>query len=265
MARNGFETVYSRHLADWSADGTLYRHERTGMEVFHVDTSDSEYFLSHSFRTLPYDSTGVFHILEHTILSGSDRYPVKDPFSLLDAHSCNSYMNALTCPDRTLYPAASPVRRDFDNILDLYTDSVMRPLLRRQDFESEGIRVGRNGFEGVVFNEMRGDAWQKDSVVASRCRRDLFEGSPYFFSSGGDVVKMCSLTYEDYLDAYRRFYCPANCRLFVYGRDLDRGPGASTPLDIAAPRERRLPGHRSGRQGRVRRLVPDLVTVLEGL
>lgn len=221
MARNGFETVYSRHLADWSADGTLYRHERTGMEVFHVDTSDSEYFLSYSFRTLPYDSTGVFHILEHTILSGSDRYPVKDPFSLLDAHSCNSYMNALTCPDRTLYPAASPVRRDFDNILDLYTDSVMRPLLRRQDFESEGIRVGRNGFEGVVFNEMRGDAWQKDSVVASRCRRDLFEGSPYFFSSGGDVVKMCSLTYEDYLAAYRRFYCPANCRLFVYGRDLD--------------------------------------------
>ena len=118
------------------------------MEVFHVDTSDSEYFLSYSFRTLPYDSTGVFHILEHTVLSGSDRYPVKDPFSLLDAHSCNSYMNALTCPDRTLYPAASPVRRDFDNILDLYTDSVMRPLLRRQDFESEGIRVGRNGFEG---------------------------------------------------------------------------------------------------------------------
>ena len=106
MARNGFETVYSRHLADWSADGTLYRHERTGMEVFHVDTSDSEYFLSYSFRTIPYDSTGVFHILEHTILSGSDRYPVKDPFSLLDAHSCNSYMNALTCPDRTT-PTAS--------------------------------------------------------------------------------------------------------------------------------------------------------------
>lgn len=223
MTARGFQTVCSRHLGDWNADGTLYRHVRTGMEVFHVDSKDGEYFFAYSFRTLPQDSSGVFHILEHTVLSGSRRYPVKDPFSILDAHSCNSYMNALTCPDRTLYPAASPVRKDFDNIFALYTDSVFRPLLRRQDFESEGIRVGREGFEGVVFNEMRGETSRKDSIVSSHSKRDLFEGSPYFFSSGGDVMAMTGLSYEEYRRTYERFYCPANCRLFIYGHDLDIG------------------------------------------
>ena len=223
MTARGFQAVCSRHLGDWNADGTLYRHVRTGMEVFHVDSKDGEYFFAYSFRTLPQDSSGVFHILEHTVLSGSRRYPVKDPFSILDAHSCNSYMNALTCPDRTLYPAASPVRKDFDNIFALYTDSVFRPLLRRQDFESEGIRVGREGFEGVVFNEMRGETSRKDSIVSSHSKRDLFEGSPYFFSSGGDVMAMTGLSYEEYRRTYERFYCPANCRLFIYGHDLDIG------------------------------------------
>ena len=119
---HGFRKLYSCHLDDYKAEGVLYRHVRTGMEVFSVTADDSEYFFSYAFRTLPEDSTGVFHILEHTVLSGSRKYPGRDPFSALDSHSCNSYMNALTCPDRTLYPAASPVKKDFDNIFSLYTD-----------------------------------------------------------------------------------------------------------------------------------------------
>ena len=201
--------------------GTLYRHQDCGMEVFHVEADDSESFFSYSFKTLPFDSTGVFHILEHTVLSGSRRFPAHDPFSLLDAHSCNSYMNALTCPDRTLYPAASPVKKDFGNIFRLYTDSVFAPLLRESDFEGEGIRVGLEGFEGVVFNEMRGSSNQEDSITSSRSKRDLFEGTPYAFSSGGDVRSMVSLTYGEYLSAYRKFYHPSNCRLMLYGRCID--------------------------------------------
>ena len=221
MAMHGFELTGEYELKDYSARGFLYRHTRTGMQVFHVISDDSEYFFSYSFKTLPYDSSGVFHILEHTVLSGSRKYPVEDPFTIFEARSCNTYMNALTCPDRTLYPAASPVKKDFDNIFLLYTDSVFRPLLRRKDFESEGIRAGRNGFEGVVFNEMRGDANQTDSLVATRSKRDLFPGSPYFYSSGGDVRQMVNLTYESYREAYAKYYTPANCRLFLYGKDID--------------------------------------------
>lgn len=219
MDTHNFKLVGSWDLSQHQAQGRLYRHS-SGMEVFHVEAREGEYFFSYAFRTLPEDSSGVFHILEHTVLSGCRRWPATDPFSLFDAHSCNSYMNALTCPDMTLYPAASPVRKDFDNLFLLYTDSVFHPLLRRSTFESEGISVAREGFEGVVFNEMLGDDGQCESVVANRSRRDLFEGSPYFFSSGGDVEAMTGLSYEKYLDTYRRFYCPANCRLFIYGRDV---------------------------------------------
>ena len=218
---HGFRKLYSCHLDDYKAEGVLYRHVRTGMEVFSVTADDSEYFFSYAFRTLPEDSTGVFHILEHTVLSGSRKYPGCDPFSALDSHSCNSYMNALTCPDRTLYPAASPVKKDFDNIFSLYTDSVFHPLLRREDFEKEGIRVGREGFEGVVFNEMRGDTLQCESIASSVSKRALFTGSPYFYSSGGDVRQMISLSWESYLETYEKYYNPANCRLFLYGRDID--------------------------------------------
>ncbi len=220
MGSHNFSIVSSFDFSDYSARAVLYRHS-LGMEVLHVESDDNEYFFSYSFRTLPSDSTGVFHILEHTVLSGSRKYPVKDPFSLLDACSCNSYMNALTCPDRTLYPAASPVKKDFDNIFSLYTDSCFAPLLRRQDFESEGIRAGKKGFEGVVFNEMRGDGNQCDSLLSSHSRRDLFEGSPYSYSSGGDVKEMVNLTYETYRETYKKHYCPANCRLFICGKDID--------------------------------------------
>ena len=216
MEKHGFELVYSSHLKDFNVTGSLWRHIKTGMEVFHVDTDDPESFFCFSFRTLPYDSSGVFHILEHTVLSGSRKYPAHDPFSLFDARSCNSYMNALTCPDRTLYPAASPVKKDADNIFSLYADSCFSPLLRRSDFESEGIRKGKNGFEGVVFNEMRGDALQCDTLVSNHSRRDLFRGTPYAFSSGGDVKEMARLTYDEYLKAYEKFYSPSNCRLFIY-------------------------------------------------
>ena len=221
LMSKAFREIKTGLLPDGKASGTLYKHVAKGMEVFHVEADDSESCFAYSFKTLPFDSTGVFHIIEHTVLSGSAKYPVKDPFTLLDAHSCNSYMNALTFPDRTVYPGASPVLKDFWNIFRLYTDSVFAPLLRRSSFETEGIRLGDGSFEGVVFNEMRGDRIQDEALAAAWSRRGLYPGTAYGMSSGGDVHEMALLSYEAYKETWKRFYCPANCRLMVYGKDID--------------------------------------------
>lgn len=217
--KHGFSLVSRQYIDTYKAYGTLYRHDKSGMEVFYIDADNEELFFSYAFATLPSDSSGVFHIIEHTVLSGSRKYPVRDPFTTLSRSSASTYMNALTCPDMTLYPASSPVRKDFDNIFSVYTDAVFHPLLRKETFLQEGVRLTKNGFDGVVFNEMRGDGGQQDSVVATHALRDLFRSGPYSFESGGEVTEIAGLTYERYLETYRRFYAPANARLFLFGRN----------------------------------------------
>ncbi len=223
-ASDNFEIIDSSYLEDYSAPAVLYRH-RSGMEVYHVQADDRECYFAYSFVTLPESSNGVFHIIEHTVLSGSEKYPVKDPFTALSASSCNTYMNALTYPTRTVYPAASPVKKDFDNIFSVYTDAVFRPLLRKVSFSSEGVRLTKKGsrysFDGVVFNEMRGDESQSESVVARECTAKLFDEGPCRENSGGRPTDIAGLTYEKYLETEKRFYTPSNCRLFLYGKDID--------------------------------------------
>ena len=223
-ASDNFEIIDEGYLEDYSAPAILYRH-RSGMEVYHVKADDKELYFAYSFVTLPESSNGVFHIIEHTVLSGSEKYPVKDPFTALSASSCNTYMNALTYPTRTVYPAASPVKKDFDNIFSVYTDAVFRPLLRKVSFSSEGVRLTKKGgkysFDGVVFKEMRGDESQSESVVARECTARLFDEGPCRENSGGRPVEIAGLSYEKYLETARRFYTPSNCRLFLYGKDID--------------------------------------------
>lgn len=203
---------------DYNGTGYLFRHDRTGFEVFFFSTDDSECFFSYNVYTPPEDDTGVFHILEHTVLTGSRRYPVRDPFMDMDRNSVNTFLNAMTGPDRTYYPAASPVKKDFDNIFSVYTDAVFDPLLRRESFMQEGIRLGRNGFEGVVFSEMKGDVSSHSSVVFNTLNRYLFSpSSPFRFESGGDPRSIPDLTYEKFLETYRKYYTPANMTLFLYG------------------------------------------------
>lgn len=214
-----YKTIWEGFAGADRAPAMLLEHEETGMEVVVVDADDSESFFCYSMRTLPESSDGVFHILEHVTLSGSGRYPARDAFALLDSRSCNTYMNAMTCPDRTLYPAASPVAKDFDNMFALYSDCVFNPLLREADFLAEGIKVEKSGFGGVVFNEMRGDSLQTESVMARHCQRDLFPGTPWYFSSGGDVEEIPDLTYEKFKATWAKFYHPSNCRLFIYGKE----------------------------------------------
>lgn len=203
---------------DYNGTGYLFRHDRTGFEVYFFSTEDSECFFSYNVYTPPEDDTGVFHILEHTVLTGSRRYPVRDPFMDMDRNSVNTFLNAMTGPDRTYYPAASPLRKDFDNIFCVYTDAVFDPLLRRESFMQEGIRATRDGFEGVVFSEMKGDVSSHSSVVFNTLNRYLFSpSSPYRFESGGDPRSIPDLTYEKFLETYRKYYTPANMTLFLYG------------------------------------------------
>ncbi len=220
---SGFRVIDVSALPDYKAEGVLFEHERTGFQVYYVRSSDRERFFCYTVYTPPENSKGIAHIIEHTVLAGSERYPVKDPFMLLARNSCNTFLNALTGVDRTYYPAASTVMKDFDNIFSVYTDAVFSPLLRRETFMQEGIRLSGKGglhFEGVVFSEMLGEMAEHEFVLSSLSTKPLFGDSPYRYESGGDGRKICRLSYEEYRAAYSRFYVPANMTLFLYG-DMD--------------------------------------------
>ncbi len=221
---NGFVVLRKDDLPDYSSTGYTLKHEKTGFEIFFMKNSDRECFFTYTVYTPPVNSTGVFHILEHTLLTGSKKYPVRDPFMMMVRNSCNTFLNAMTGPDRTYYPAASPVKKDFDNIFNVYTDAVFDPLLRKESFMQEGIRFSSEGglhFEGVVFSEMQGDISQHESVVASAASRPLFDDdSPYRHEFGGNPPDICNLTYEEFIATYKKHYVPANMTLFFYG-DLD--------------------------------------------
>lgn len=216
---SSFKLCSVKECPDYNGRGYLFRHMKTGFEVFFFSTEDEECFFSYNVHTPAFDNSGVFHILEHTVLTGSRRYPVRDPFMEIDRNSVNTFLNAMTGPDRTYYPAASPVRKDFDNIFQIYTDAVFDPLLRKESFMQEGIRMSRTGFSGVVFSEMKGDVSSRSSVVFNTANRFLFDsGSPYTYESGGDPLDIVDLTYDDFIETYRKYYVPANMTLFLYGK-----------------------------------------------
>ena len=216
----GFNVESITALPDYKAEGIMLSHLRTGFKVYYVNSDDSEKFFAYTAYTPPMNSKGIPHIIEHTVLSGSAKYPVKDPFMLLVRNSCNTFLNALTGVDRTYYPAASTVEKDFENLFSVYTDAVFRPLLREETFMQEGIRIASDGgfhFEGVVFSEMLGEMAEHEYVLSSASVKPLFGDSPYKYESGGDAREICRLTYQEYLDAYRKYYAPANISLFLYG------------------------------------------------
>ena len=219
----GFAVMSVDELPDYKAKGILFKHERTGFCVYFIDCEDKERFFSYTVYTPPENSKGIAHIIEHTVLAGSRKYPVKDPFMLLARNSCNTFLNALTGVDRTYYPAASTVMKDFDNIFSVYSDAVFQPLLREETFMQEGIRLSSdNGlhFEGVVFSEMLGEMAEHEFTLSSVSTKPLFGKSPYQYESGGDGREICRLSYDEYRKAYGKFYVPGNMSLFLYG-DMD--------------------------------------------
>ncbi len=230
----GFEVLSIRSVNDYRSIGIRLRHTKTGADIYHLFNDDRENLFAFAFKTPPGDSTGVAHIVEHSVLSGSRRFPVKEPFVVLLNSSMNTYLNAMTFPDKTVYPASSLVEKDFYNLMLVYGDAVFFPLMRKETFMQEAYHIefenfsskgisnnegdkGRAKFVGVVFNEMKGAYSDPESIVEDASYRSLFPDTPYGFDSGGEPWSIPDLTYEDFLDFHRRYYHPSNSRIFLYG------------------------------------------------
>jgi Zn-dependent M16 (insulinase) family peptidase len=218
----GYEHLGSHELPEYQATGEWFRHTGSGAEVYHVVTDDPENLFAFAFKTVPPDSTGVAHILEHAVLCGSERYPVKDPFIQLVKGSLNTFLNAMTYPDKTVYPGASTVEKDLFNMMEVYGDAVFHPLLRAEFFRQEGHRLELGDgdsldISGIVYNEMKGAYSSHDSIAARWVHRALLSDTPYGYDSGGDPAAIPDLTYEQFVDFHRRFYHPSNARIFLYG------------------------------------------------
>lgn len=201
-------------------------HKPTGAFIYHIENKDPENVFCLAFKTPPEDSTGVAHIVEHTVLCGSKKYPVKDPFFAMTRRSLNTFMNALTGADYTCYPAASMIEKDFYNLLEVYIDAVFHPLLNPLSFSQEGCRIELEDpkdlssalvYKGIVFNEMKGSMASSDARLWHLVNEALTPDLPYCYNSGGDPKEIPNLTYEQFKEFYRRCYHPAECLYYFYG------------------------------------------------
>lgn len=206
-------------------NGTLYEmsHDKTGAELCWLDNGEQNKLFSVAFKTLPEDSTGVFHILEHSVLCGSEKYPVKEPFVELMKSSMNTFLNAMTYPDKTVYPISSRNDKDFLNLVSVYLDAAFAPKILENPniFYQEGIHIEFDKenpvYKGVVFNEMKGAMSGVDDRIEQGINSLLFPDNCYRFNSGGDPAVIPDLTYEQFVETYRRFYHPSNARFFLDG------------------------------------------------
>jgi Zn-dependent M16 (insulinase) family peptidase len=178
---------------------------------------DNENTFAFAFATTPGDSRGAAHIIEHSVLCGSTRYPLKDAFITLLQGSLNTYMNAWTFPDKTVYPAASTNTNDYFNLFSVYADAVFRPKLAKWTFLQEGWRYENNSVTGVVYNEMRGAYSQPDEYAGEWSTASVLPDTPYAFDSGGNPDQIPNLSYDDFVAFHKTHYCPANCRIFLCG------------------------------------------------
>ncbi len=220
---HGFEVTRIRPMSEPGARLVEMRHEKTGAGLCWLDNGEDNKLFSIAFKTVPENSTGVFHILEHSVLCGSEKYPVKEPFVELLKSSMNTFLNAMTFPDKTMYPVSSRNEKDYLNLAGVYLDAVFAPRLLSDPniFYQEGwhteVNEGVPSYKGVVFNEMKGDMAGLSSIVNEAVSALNFPDSCYRFNSGGDPTVIPDLSYEMYCDSYRRFYHPSNSYVFLDG------------------------------------------------
>ncbi len=218
---HGFIITEIIALDELRALGISARHLKTGAQVFHIYNDDPENLFAFAFTTPSRDSTGVAHIIEHSVLCGSKNYPLKDAFIVLAQGSLQTFLNAMTFPDKTIYPAASINRHDYFNLMGVYGDAVFRPLLAEWTFLQEGWRVEATeagpALVGVVYNEMKGAYSSMDSIAGDWVFRSLLRDTPYAFDSGGDPNEIPKLTWNEFKNYHSRHYVPANCRIFLCG------------------------------------------------
>ena len=219
-----YEVIEKREIADINSMAILCRHKKTGARVALVSNDDDNKVFYIGFRTTPKDSTGVAHILEHSVLCGSKEFPIKDPFIELAKGSLNTFLNAVTYPDHTVYPVASCNDKDFQNLMHVYLDAVFYPNIYRNEaiFRQEGwhYELDENGelsYNGVVYNEMKGAFSSPDSVLFREITTALYPHTTYGCESGGDPKVIPELTYEQFLDFHRKYYHPSNSYIYLYG------------------------------------------------
>ncbi len=220
---HGFTVTRIRPVEEFEGDLVEMTHDKTGAGLVWARSTEENKLFSVGFRTLPEDSTGVFHILEHSVLCGSDKYPVKEPFVELLKTSMNTFLNAMTYSDKTLYPVSSRMEQDYLNLMDVYLDAVFCPsiLTNPNIFYQEGWHIDTAGdepvFKGVVFNEMKGAMSDVDQVAERNLGRLLFPDTCYGYNSGGDPDAIPDLTYEEFISRYKRFYHPSNAYFYLDG------------------------------------------------
>lgn len=221
-----FSLVRRHTLAALNIQIEEYRHQVTGAQHFHLASDDAHNAFMVAFRTVPSDSTGVAHILEHTVLCGSEKYPVRDPFFMMIRRSLNTFMNAFTSSDWTAYPFASLNQKDYFNLLDIYLDAVFFPNIHPLDFAQEGHRFDFETpgdaqsplvYKGVVFNEMKGAMSSPTSTLWQAFTTAMFPTVTYHFNSGGEPVDIPNLTHEQLVEFHQRHYHPSNAVFFTYG------------------------------------------------
>ncbi|PID56739.1 peptidase M16 [candidate division KSB3 bacterium] len=226
MARiHGFEVIQIREIPEIKTKATHFTHLKSGAELLSLENSDDNKVFGISFRTPPDDSSGLPHILEHSVLCGSRKYPLKEPFVELLKGSLNTFLNAFTFPDKTVYPLASQNLKDFYNLIDVYLDAVFYPCISRRIFEQEGWHYELDDpaqalrLKGVVFNEMKGAFSSPDSLLYRYSQHSLFPDNVYGLESGGDPDEIPNLSYKQFKDFHTRYYHPSNSRIFFYGND----------------------------------------------
>ena len=225
---HGFERVRAQDIPEINSHARIFRHQRSGAQLISLENEDSNKVFGITFTTPPPDSSGLPHILEHSVLCGSRKYPVKDPFIQLARGSLNTFLNAMTYADKTTYPVASQNLQDFYNLVDVYLDAVFYPRITPRVLAQEGWRFepdadGQLHFQGVVFNEMKG-AWSSpDSLLDRESEQALFPDTVYGRDSGGDPQYIPDITWEQFRSFHETCYHPANARIWFYGDDAPEG------------------------------------------
>jgi len=226
--KHGFRLVRQGEVPELAAHTFLFTHEKSGARLFFVQTADDNKVFHITFRTPPHDDTGVAHIVEHSTLCGSRKYPLKEPFVELVKGSLNTFLNAMTYPDKTMYPVASRNDKDFQNLMDVYLDAVFYPAMREnpQVLMQEGWHYELENpaapltYSGVVFNEMKGALSDPDDLLESKLMQALYPDTTYHYESGGDPAAIPQLTQEKFIAFHSKFYHPSNSFIYLYG-DLD--------------------------------------------
>ena len=227
VEHDAYEIIKKDMVEEYGSHTTMYKHKKTGAELLSVHNDDDNKVFGITFRTPPSDSTGVPHILEHSVLCGSKKYTSKEPFVQLLQGSLQTFLNAFTYPDRTCYVIASQNDKDFKNLINVYADAVFNPRATTDPMvhAQEGWHLELEDkeqpltYKGVVYNEMKGVYSSPDSLLGRQSQRSLFPDNTYNVDSGGDPVKIPDLSFEQFADFHAKFYHPANSRIYFWGDD----------------------------------------------